>query len=160
MLGLGTDRKVRRDRQSRGLCLAGAHAARARHHGGVRPAQEREREAARQRAGGGGKARRDAFCRTCPHAVLSGRHASFLSACARRTLLVRWMAATRPALTEWESNGVQSLRPLEQDRRRYWWFARSRPSDGAGFREGRSRRGDRKPQARAFSGWGEGCGGV
>ena len=46
-----------RSRNSRGdlrrrLCLAGAHAARARHPGRLRPAQERDREAVRPRAAG------------------------------------------------------------------------------------------------------------
>ena len=49
MLGLGADREIRRGRESRRLCEPGAHPARPGHHGGLRAAQEREREAARQR---------------------------------------------------------------------------------------------------------------
>ena len=45
MLRLGADREIRRDRQPRRLRLAGPHAARPRHHGRLRPAQERKREA-------------------------------------------------------------------------------------------------------------------
>src|SRR5438067_7280257 len=47
MLRLGADREIRRDRQPRRLCLAGSHAARPRHHGRLRPAQERKRQGAR-----------------------------------------------------------------------------------------------------------------
>src|SRR5579872_2510986 len=72
MLGLGTDRDVRRNRQSRRLRLARTHAARPRHHGGMRPTQERERQAARQRA-----PRRDALRRTGANAVLAP-HANFI----------------------------------------------------------------------------------
>src|SRR5262249_56753705 len=43
-------RKVLRDRIQRRLCLAGAHAARARHPRRLRPAQEREREIVGARA--------------------------------------------------------------------------------------------------------------
>src|SRR6478609_1586550 len=61
MFRLGADRKVRRDRQSRRLCLAGAHPARPGHYGGLRPAQERERERAR----------------FGPHGARNGRHPIF-----------------------------------------------------------------------------------
>ena len=54
VLGLGADRALRRDRQPRRLCEPGAHAARPGHHGGLRPAQVREREARRARAQGRG----------------------------------------------------------------------------------------------------------
>src|SRR5579862_155025 len=59
MLRLGADREVRGDRQPRRLRLAGAHAAWPRHHGRLRPAQERKPQAARQRTHG-----RDALHRT------------------------------------------------------------------------------------------------
>ena len=49
MLRLGADRALRGRRQPRGLCEPDPHPARARHHGGVRPAQIGEREAARER---------------------------------------------------------------------------------------------------------------
>ena len=49
MLGLGADREIRRGGESRRLCKPGAQPARPGHHGGLRPAEEREREAARQR---------------------------------------------------------------------------------------------------------------
>ena len=39
VLGLGADRALRRGREPGGLCEPGAHAARARHHGGLRAAQ-------------------------------------------------------------------------------------------------------------------------
>ena len=52
VLGLGADREILRDRLQRRLCLAGAHAARARHPRRLRPAQERDREALRPRAAG------------------------------------------------------------------------------------------------------------
>src|ERR1044071_4931836 len=52
MLGLGADRKVLRDYLQRRLRIAGAHTARARYSRGVRPAQEREREADGARAPG------------------------------------------------------------------------------------------------------------
>src|SRR5262249_39595494 len=41
MLDRRDDRDIRRDPERGRLFLAGAHAARARHHGGLRPAQER-----------------------------------------------------------------------------------------------------------------------
>ena len=47
VLRLGADRALRRGRQPGGLCQPGAHAARSRHHGRLRPAQVGEREAAR-----------------------------------------------------------------------------------------------------------------
>ena len=46
------DREILRDRVQRRLRLAGAHPARARHPGRLRPAQERDREALRARAPG------------------------------------------------------------------------------------------------------------
>ena len=52
MLGLGADREVLRSGVQRRLCLAGAHAARARHSRRLRPAQERDREAVGARAHG------------------------------------------------------------------------------------------------------------
>ena len=52
MLGLGADREVLAGRVRRRLCLAGAHAARPRHSGRLRPAQERDRETFRARAHG------------------------------------------------------------------------------------------------------------
>ena len=67
VLRLGRDREIRRSGQPRRLCLAGAHAARTRHHGGLRPAQERKREGARLGADGG-----DALGRTCKNASLNG----------------------------------------------------------------------------------------
>ena len=54
MLRLGDDRALRRHRQPRRLCLAGAHAARPRHPRRLRPAQERERAPAHPRAHGAG----------------------------------------------------------------------------------------------------------
>src|SRR5579863_7302900 len=42
MFRLQPNREIRRDRQPRRLCLAGPHPARSRHHGGLRPAQERK----------------------------------------------------------------------------------------------------------------------
>jgi hypothetical protein len=50
MFGLGADREVRRDREPRRLRFAGAHAARPRHHGGLRATEKREREGTRKRA--------------------------------------------------------------------------------------------------------------
>src|SRR5450631_859098 len=52
MLGLGADREVLVRGVRRRLCLAGAHAARPRYSGRLRPAQERDREAFRPRAHG------------------------------------------------------------------------------------------------------------
>src|SRR5215510_3415551 len=52
MLGLGPDRKILRDRVQCRLCIAGAHAARSRYSRGLRPAQERDREALGARAHG------------------------------------------------------------------------------------------------------------
>src|SRR5215510_13210515 len=52
MLGLGPDRKILRDRVQCRLCIAGAHAARPRYSRGLRPAQERDREALGARAHG------------------------------------------------------------------------------------------------------------
>src|SRR5262245_59311968 len=49
MLRLGRDREIRRGGEPGGLCESGAEPARPRHHGGLRPAQERKRQAARQR---------------------------------------------------------------------------------------------------------------
>src|SRR5262245_29488494 len=57
MLGLGADRTLRRGGQSGGLCEPRAHAARTRHHGGLRAAQERELEARRAGAQGRGGSR-------------------------------------------------------------------------------------------------------
>ena len=48
MLRLGADREILRIRVQRRLCLAGAHAARARHPRRLRPAQERDRESCRR----------------------------------------------------------------------------------------------------------------
>src|SRR5581483_3084867 len=68
MFGLGADREVCGDREPRRLCFAGAHAARARHHGRLRPAQERKPEGTRLRPpraialGGTGA---DAFVTSC-----------------------------------------------------------------------------------------------
>src|SRR3569833_2117143 len=70
MLGLGADRKVCRDRQPRRLCLAGKDAAGARHHGGLRPAQERERERTSQRTDGA-RDRRDSIGPTGAHAAMT-----------------------------------------------------------------------------------------
>src|SRR4051794_36215939 len=52
MLGLGADREICRRGESCGLRLTGAHAARPRYHGRLRPTQERIHQAARQRAHG------------------------------------------------------------------------------------------------------------
>src|ERR1043166_1592588 len=52
MRRLGADREILRIRLQRRLLVAGAHAARARHPGGLRPAQERDRKALRARAHG------------------------------------------------------------------------------------------------------------
>ena len=52
MLGLGADREILAGGVRRRLCLAGAHAARARHPRRLRPAQERNRKALRARAHG------------------------------------------------------------------------------------------------------------
>ena len=49
MLGLGADRKIFRGHLQRRLCLAGAHAARARHPRRLRPAQERDGKTLRAR---------------------------------------------------------------------------------------------------------------
>src|SRR5688572_8959200 len=57
MLGLGYDRALRRSAEPGGLCLAGADTARARHHGGLRPAQIGKPASARQGAPGFGCAR-------------------------------------------------------------------------------------------------------
>ena len=54
VLRLGDDRALRRHRQPGRLCLAGAHAARARYPGRLRPAQERERAPQDPRAHGAG----------------------------------------------------------------------------------------------------------
>src|SRR3954469_484639 len=70
MLRLGADRKVRRDRQPGRLCLAGSHAARPRHHGGLWPAQEREREGARLGAHGARTERCPVFA-TGAHAAMT-----------------------------------------------------------------------------------------
>src|SRR5258705_8824651 len=66
MLGLGDDRKICRDRQSRRLCKSRPHAARARYHGGLRSAQERECEGTGFRPHGG-----DALGRTRPHGSIT-----------------------------------------------------------------------------------------
>ena len=55
VLGLGADRALRRGREPRRLCEPGAHAARPRHHGGLRAAQVGELEARRARAQGRGR---------------------------------------------------------------------------------------------------------
>ena len=52
VLRLGADRALRRGREQGGLCQPGAHAARPRHHGGLRAAQVGELEAQRARAQG------------------------------------------------------------------------------------------------------------
>ena len=52
MFRLGADREIFAGRVRRRLCLAGAHAARARHFGRLRPAQERDRKAVGARAHG------------------------------------------------------------------------------------------------------------
>ncbi len=48
MRRLGADREIRRSCESRRLCEPGALAPRPGHHGGLRPAQERQHQAARQ----------------------------------------------------------------------------------------------------------------
>ena len=53
VLGLGADRALRRGGQQRRLCEPGAHAARPRHPGRLRPAQVGEREAAARASGVG-----------------------------------------------------------------------------------------------------------
>ena len=65
MLRLGADRALRRGREPGGLREPRAHAARPRHHGGLRPAQVGEPEARRARAQGRGqgpRARRERCC--------------------------------------------------------------------------------------------------
>ena len=59
VLGLGADRALRGSREPGGLCEPRAHAARPRHHGGLRAAQVGEPEAQRARAQGRGRGRRD-----------------------------------------------------------------------------------------------------
>ena len=49
MLRLGRDREIRGSGEPGGLCEPGAKPARPRHHGGLRPTEERKRQAARQR---------------------------------------------------------------------------------------------------------------
>src|SRR3954462_13556383 len=71
MFGLEPDREIRRDRQSRRLCLAGSDAARPRHHGGLRPTQERERERACFGKAGRREAGRYAVRPTLSHAALT-----------------------------------------------------------------------------------------
>ena len=61
MLRLGADREIRRDREPRGLCVAGAHAARPRHHGRLRPAEKRKHQGTRQRAAFLGSGMRDQY---------------------------------------------------------------------------------------------------
>ena len=56
------DRRLQRHRLQRRLCQPRAHAARARHHGGLRPAEERERAQEQGRARGG-RPGRLGFCR-------------------------------------------------------------------------------------------------
>src|SRR5580704_10936384 len=72
MFRLGPDREIRRDRQPCRLRLAGSHAAWPRHHGGLRPAQERER----QRTCFGEDGSRDGgypIQPALPHAAVMGR---------------------------------------------------------------------------------------
>ena len=65
-------REILRGRLQRRLCLAGAHAARARHPRRLRPAQERDREAVRPRAAGAARHGDDG---------LSGGRAGFTGRC-------------------------------------------------------------------------------
>ena len=58
MLGLGADRALLRHRLQRRLCEPGAHAARPRHSRRLRPAEERDREAARPRPDDAGERHR------------------------------------------------------------------------------------------------------
>src|SRR4051812_29410287 len=102
MLRLGADRKVRRDRQSGRLCLAGSHAARPRHHGGLWPAQEREREGARLGAHGA-RAQRSPVFATGAHAAMRPALSPALDADALAQVYARDRRIHIPAILTEES---------------------------------------------------------
>ena len=81
MLGLGDHRAIFRDRVQRRLCEPGAHAARPRHPGRLRPTEERNRKAARPRPPHVGRK-----SRRCPGLIESNARAPWPAGVSQRSM--------------------------------------------------------------------------